>query len=346
MIASLLWLISCKDTPAEEAVPSIQTNRDTTTTPVKIAQCREGMFEYRIEANGIIKADKELKLYTDQAGLVSYTIVKNGTHVSNGQPLLKLDTSDLKLKLERAEITRYNATKEFESQQLSYEKLMQDLTGTEKTEINKKLYVSSGLALAEQEIKEIRHTIQKSVLKAPYSGVIADAKPVNGQMIRTGDEICTLLSHTLVIECQILESDLPMIQVGVAADVINIAFPERPVKGIVQEINPIVDPSGMARISIKLLASTSDRLYSGMHGRAIIKIPAIKTLLVPKEAVVIRGNRPVVFTVEGNLAKWNYVEIGRNNGVEIEIISGLTKADQVIVSNNLQLAHEAAIKIE
>lgn len=108
----------------------------------------------------------------------------------------------------------------------------------------------------------------------------------------------------------------------------------------------LIGQSGIASINIKLHTMSKVHSYFCMTRRAILKIPARKTLLVPKEAVVIRGNRPVVFTVEGNLAKWNYVEIGRNNGVEIEIISGLTKADQVIVSNNLQLAHEAAIKIE
>jgi membrane fusion protein (multidrug efflux system) len=85
-------------------------------------------------------------------------------------------------------------------------------------------------------------------------------------------------------------------------------------------------------------------IYPGMHGSAIIKVPSKKTLLVPKEAVVIRGNRSVVFTYENGLAKWNYVTVGRNNGVEIEIMEGLEKNVKVITSNNLQLAHEAVVK--
>lgn len=54
----------------------------------------------------------------------------------------------------------------------------------------------------------------------------------------------------------------------------------------------------------------------------------------------------MVFTVEGNLAKWNYVEAGRNNGVYIEVNSGLKSGDKVIVTNNLQLAHEAVVSEE
>jgi len=41
------------------------------------------------------------------------------------------------------------------------------------------------------------------------------------------------------------------------------------------------------------------------------------------------------------LAKWNYVTVGREKGKEFEILEGLTEGQQVIVTNNLQLAHDA-----
>lgn len=339
LIASMI-ISRCKDHTATVEAPLIESNKDTSATPVKVALCREGLFEYRIEANGIFRADKELKLYADQNGIVTYTIIKNGLYVEAGQTLVKYDTSELALKLDRAEITRYNSSKEYESQLLSYIKLMIDKTDEEKKAIEKKLYFSTGYALAEQELKEIKYNIQKSILKAPFSGKIANSQIIPSQTVRSGEELATLISSDLSLECLILESDLPMIHQGQAADVSFNSDPPS-IKGTISMINPLVESSGMAKVYIHLM---NRKIYSGMHGHAIIRVPAQKSLLVPKEAVVIRGNRSVVFTLEGNLAKWNYVEVGRNNGVEIEVLSGLKAEDRVIVSNNLQLAHEAVVK--
>ena len=65
--------------------------------------------------------------------------------------------------------------------------------------------------------------------------------------------------------------------------------------------------------------------------------------MVAKEAIVMKSGKPVVFTEENGLAKWNYVSTGRENGKEIEILSGIKAGQNVIVSNNLQLAHDAPI---
>jgi hypothetical protein len=74
-------------------------------------------------------------------------------------------------------------------------------------------------------------------------------------------------------------------------------------------------------------------------------IPYNKNIIVPKEAVVIRSGKHVVFTAERGLAKWNYVTVGRENGKEIEIIEGLKENQAVIITNNLQLAHDAPVKV-
>jgi multidrug efflux pump subunit AcrA (membrane-fusion protein) len=54
----------------------------------------------------------------------------------------------------------------------------------------------------------------------------------------------------------------------------------------------------------------------------------------------------VVFSVENDLAKWNYVEFGFDNGKMVEITDGLEAGMVVITNNNLQLAHDAPISIQ
>ena len=70
-------------------------------------------------------------------------------------------------------------------------------------------------------------------------------------------------------------------------------------------------------------------------------------LVVPNSAVVLRSGRQVVFTVgdKKDKAMWNYVHTGLENMGEYTIVDGLEEGMEVIVSGNVNLAHEAPVKI-
>jgi multidrug efflux pump subunit AcrA (membrane-fusion protein) len=88
-----------------------------------------------------------------------------------------------------------------------------------------------------------------------------------------------------------------------------------------------------------------------MFARALIAGERFEDrLLVPREAVLTRDGRPLVFKVEGDRAKWLYVELGASNDHLVEIKSvlqggTLDPGDRVVVSDHLTLAHDAKIKV-
>ena len=98
-------------------------------------------------------------------------------------------------------------------------------------------------------------------------------------------------------------------------------------------------------IQVKLQVSKPQGLLPGMSANAVIRLPQNENVIVPREALVMKSGRPVVFTFEDGLAKWNYVEVGEDNGKELEIISGIDHGKEVIISNNLQLAHDARVAV-
>jgi len=111
----------------------------------------------------------------------------------------------------------------------------------------------------------------------------------------------------------------------------------------VKEINPRVDSkTNLVNVIVQLNATKA--MMPGMSVQITLKVRGKETILVPKEAVVIRSGKEVVFTLEDNLAKWNYVKIGSANGKDVAVLEGLKQNQQVIISNNLQLAHDAPVK--
>ncbi len=73
-------------------------------------------------------------------------------------------------------------------------------------------------------------------------------------------------------------------------------------------------------------------------------------LLVPRQAIVTRDGRPVLFRVEDDRAKWVYVQLGRQNDQLVEIArvdqgGPLDPGSQIIVSNHLTMTHDAKIRV-
>jgi uncharacterized Zn ribbon protein len=87
-----------------------------------------------------------------------------------------------------------------------------------------------------------------------------------------------------------------------------------------------------------------------MNVKVSIKKAVPNQLIVPKQAVVLRQNREVLFRYTGGIAYWTYINVldENENQYSVEAAEGATlePGDTVIISNNLNLAHESEVEIE
>jgi membrane fusion protein, multidrug efflux system len=346
IVASLLFITGCSSGAAsnnkkgkKDIAPITQT-----ATPVTTSLAGLKRFEYLIQANGKIKSLKEQSITADITGRLLICNAKTGSIFLVNKTILKYETTSIEHRLQRAMLQQFNAQREYESQLLGYENLMKDKSKEEADDIRQKLRISSGLAIAEQDIKEATYELGRSEVKAPFSGVLADVKVQQGQIVRAGEELYKIYDpQSLMLEIKVLEADVNLLNKDILADVTAVSASSPLYRANLHEINPYVDENGMVAVRLKILNGTA-KLFPGMNCTAVIKIPMTAALLVPKEAVVMRDGKPVVFSVEAGKAKWNYVVTGRENGKEVEILSGLNDGQVVIISNNLQLGNDAPVK--
>jgi len=141
----------------------------------------------------------------------------------------------------------------------------------------------------------------------------------------------------------VLESELPLLGEGDMVFVTPFAMPGFTAEGRVTEINPLVDVDGM--VKVKASVAGRGRLFEGMNVRVNVQRQLGKQLVVPKEAVVLRSGKQVVFTLENGKAFWNYVQTGLENAAHYTITEGLKAGDTVITSGNINLAHESPVVI-
>jgi len=320
-------------------------------TSVVTANTENKTFEYRIQSNGKIKSLHEQLVNCENGGRLLICNAQTGRRFSAGTTILQFETITIEHKLQRAKLAFFNDKKEYESQLLGYENLLKDKTKEEADDIKQKLKISTGLAVVEQDIKEANYELSKTIIKAPFSGILADVNVQQGQQLKPGDDLFRIYDpYNMILEMKILEADISMLKQGTPAEISPISNSRIIYKAAVYEINPYVDENGMVTVRLKVAGNMSSRnvtqqsLFPGMNCMATIKIPCAKTLVVPKDAIVMRNGKAVVFTLEDSKAKWNYVTTGRENENEIEINKGLKVGQKVIVTNNLQLSHDAPVK--
>jgi RND family efflux transporter MFP subunit len=308
-------------------------------------------FEYLIQSNGKIKAQNDQVITSEIDGRILMCKAQPSQQVHTGETVIQLETDPIKYRLQKATHNRFNLEREYESQLLGYENLLKEKSAMVADTIRQKLKISSGLAGAIQEIEETNYELSRATITAPFTGILADVKVQKGQLVKAGEPLFRLYDPAnMLLEIKLLESDIKLIRRGLTAQIISLSDTSLKHTGTVHNINPYVDDNGMVAVTLSISgrprSAALPALFPGMNCLAVIRIPLAKVLVLPKEAVINRDGKSVVFTMADGKAQWNYVTVGRENGTEIEIKSGLNPNQKVIVTNNLQLAHETPVKEE
>jgi RND family efflux transporter MFP subunit len=209
----------------------------------------------------------------------------------------------------------------------------------------------SGVATSRAALERARLDVERTEIRAPFTGVIAELRLSPGQQLQVNQAICRLVDNADVeAEVGVLESDLAGIELGRPALLAIPALADTlPVT--VDVISPEVDRESRTCRVLMRLADRRGRVRPGMFVRAAIAGRILDDrLVVPREALLTREGRPLVFKIEDDQAKWLYVALGERNERLVEITrveqgGTLEAGDPVIVSNHLTLAHNAKVKV-
>ena len=344
---------------------------------------KRGNLILSISGNGLVKAGRELDLVSNISGFVDNVFIYEGKKVNKGDLLIKLDDSEQKISLSESEVNLTNAKIEygFLSKEIpsgmsqvkadSISELIKQLDEKFSLgEINKNSYLSkkeeldlaliftgakrdevilnkSGLTNAINAMNKAKLNLAYTEIRAPFSGVVADFNLVERQRINAGEKIFKLLDiDKYKIEVGVIESEIANIKNKSGVVVKLNSLPGAIFKGRVLYINPLIDSeTKTCRVTI-LVPNNDSRVKPGMFANVLIENQILKDkLLIPKDALLVRDKRDLVFVTDGDLAKWHYVDIGNQNEEYIEILKGVEAGDSVIVNGHYNLAHDAKIKI-
>jgi RND family efflux transporter MFP subunit len=308
-------------------------------------------FTHELISNGKVGARRQADLRFETSEVIAHVYVKNGERVRQGERLAELDKFKLTQQLRQADDALLKAKLDLKDVLIGQGYAADDSANVPR-ETMKIAQVKSGYAQALSQYELARRALEHATLIAPFDGVVANlfGKPYN--LSNTNDVFCTVIATgAMEADFTVLENELSFLRPGDRVEVRPYAGSES-FAGTVSEINPLVETDGM--VKVKAAVDGRGKLFSGMNVRVSVRRDMGRQLVIPKTAVVLRSGRQVVFTLHDGKAMWNYVQTGLENATQCVVSDrsqngageGLSEGDTVIVTGNLNLAHEAAVRIK
>lgn len=311
---------------------------------VSISEARQGEFRTTIQADGHLRANGIMELVWNASGYVTQVEVTEGESIHEGDILARLGTDQLDKELEQARINLETARLRREDMLISGRLDSSDLAEDKLRNIN----LLSGFTQAQYDVNGIQSQMEEQLIRAPHSGVIYDIRQMEGAAVSPGTVFGSLIDNqSFRVEFEILESELGKVRTGQPLEVHPLAGQFSPFRSTIHRIIPIVNPQGLVTILAKATGNTGT-YYDGMKVRVLVERTITDQIIVPRDALVIRSGRQVVFTYDSasSLAKWQYVSTGLENETSVTITEGINPGDLVITDGNLNLSHDAEVMVD
>ena len=297
---------------------------------VEVVEIRPEKLENILNITGTILPNEAVSLRPEISGLVEKITFKEGEYVKRGTPLLYLNDDELSAQYQRLEYTKklYESQENRQKQLLAREAISQDEYEIALNQFNTNL---SDLRLVEAQLN-------KTVVRAPFNGVLGLRQVSEGGVISTGEIIANIVNlDPIKIEFSIPERYANAVKLGSQIFFSNEAGdPET--QGTVYAYEPTIDP---ATRTLKLRAQSPNKESKFLPGM-FVRIRYIlgtkeDAFMVPSESIVPELNGYKIFVVDKeNKIEERRVEIGTRTERYVEIADGVNAGELVLTTGVLQ----------
>ncbi len=341
-------LICCSPSKSENG-KEIKLKSHSDENLVKILVLKKETFKEELISNGKLRALSKSDLKLSLAGQLVSLKVKNGQYILAGQSIGLLNQFEYKQEFEKANTAFNTASLDLEDLLLGRGFEMKDSLKVPKN-IFKMAKIRSGYFTAQSDLAIARYNLQNTILRAPFSGKVANLKYNQFEQVSSGEIFCTIIDDSqFEVEFYLMESEIKDVSLNDEVRVIPFST-STSIKGYVSQINPVIDKHGMIMVKARVKNTRGD-LMEGMNVKVIVEKKVGEQLVVPKSAIVLRQNQEVLFKYENGKAFWIYVETDFENSNFFSVKAhsqkggNLGPGDTVIISNNLNLAHKSDVAI-
>jgi len=319
---------------------------------VKVTAVEEREMQQTVDYTGLVDFDRISAVSGETSGVIVRQHVAEGQRVTAGEPLVELSTDlirkDMDIKRAQSEEAEANLEKVASSLQ-RLENLIKTNAASRQAYDDARFDHRSLLRKREtlgEELERLRIQLDKSVIRAPFDGLVLNRLKDEGEWVAPGTAVIDLASIDDVI-----------VRIAVSENLIRFQKPGAPVavlvtplglelEGRVAGFSPEADRRSKS-ISLKVAVPYAPGLLRNMSARATLPASESRRLLVvPRDALVQSAGEDAVFTVDEGKAVRVPVEIATRSGQVVGLSSaGLEAGMAVVVDGNDRLRPGQAVQV-
>lgn len=319
-----------------------------------------------LTASGYVVAQQKAAVSSKATGRLVFLGVEEGDKVQKGEVIARIEDDDVLAALEKAkadlEVARsddFDAAQSLERQKQLY---ASKLTSKADLDAAQARYsrVHAGILSAQGSVREAEVAVENTRIRAPFDGTVltkdADVGEVVAPLAASANSRAAVVTianmKSLQVEADVSESNITRISVDQPCEVILDANPDKRYQGKVHKIVPTADRSKATILTKVVFLDMDNRVLPEMSAKVTFLAPGARTseenapvLSVASAALVNRGNVPAVFRLVDGKAVETTIQTGKQYGARIQVLSGLSQGDQIILSPPSNLTSGSTVKV-
>ncbi len=301
-------------------------------------------WQSRLPAIGTLKASQGIDLSVEIAGTITDVQFQSGEKVSKGQAIVLLDSE-----VEQASLASAEADLNLSRLEFQRARSLLDRQAISRSEYDR---LNAQSQKAEASVAQLRASLAKKRVLAPFSGTIGIRQVDVGDYIAAGTPIATLQDlSTLYVDFFLAEQHVPLLALGQKVQLRVAAYPDERFEGVISALNPKVETT-TRNVQVRAeLANPDGRLLPGMFADLQVLLPTENAqVVVPETAITytLYGNS-VLLVTEGTppegvsrdepylVVERRFVTTGERRDGLVVVLDGLEGGEQVITAGQLKL---------
>ncbi len=319
-------------TKIEEALATLDVKKDEAL--VSVSTVKDTIFNHYLDIQGSVDTKENILVQPEFSGTLTTLTVKAGDHVTKGEVLGRVDDGGMSQQLANAENQCALAKTTFDRQKNLWDKKI----GSE----IQYLQAQTQMVSAQKSVAQIKAQLDKTVIKAPFTGTIDEVFVEKGQVVAPSTQGLMRIVNlgNMYVSTTIPETYIGKLKIGDQVDVYLTSL-GKTYKGKVRQVGNFINPNNRS-FGIEVALPNPDNLLrpNQVAKLKIVDYTSKNAVVVPTNVVQEDGEgNKFIFTVNGSngktgTAKKTIVKVGKSSDNVTEILSGIS-TNEIIVTEGV-----------
>lgn len=306
---------------------------------VEATKVTTGSMSQAMNAVGTLQSNESVEIKTEISGRIASIAFKDGQEIKAKDPLFMLDDSVQQAELAKAKANVVLATNNVKRASTLAKSGFTSKVGLEESQAE--------LNLARANVQLAEANLEKTVIRAPFDGVMGIRKVSPGDIVTPQMSLVSIDQYSPIkIEFSVPERYLREIKVGSQVELSSDALPGKPIPAIITAIDSRVGEASRG-IRVQALSENTDHvLFPGQFVTVNLKLQENEnTLLIPDQALVAGAKQNYVYLVVDGKAKKQEVKVGLRAENKAVVLDGLKEGDLVITAGQQKVQEGTTVEV-